>query len=282
MSNTLLAQHVNKLTVLCLFVIAGLLMLTTYVWAQAKAADERLVERQFSLSLVNLSQKIDARIESMKLIAKTIASDKHIHDWVENGFAADQESLLVDKLGYLVNEYGLTSASFADKNTHKYWNHEGFLRVLQPETDTWYFAYLASGEADLISVYHDKNKNRVDVYVNHQQTAGNGLSGIATSFDGVLDMLNTSIFAKHGDIYLVDSSGEVQIQAESDNSGSTTGSTTESTNLQDLFSEQVVGGLLQPSSTDSVEFKLVGNSLVGARYIPNMNWYVVVNLANEG
>ena len=279
MSNTFLAEHVNKLTVSSLFVIACLLMLTTYVWAQARAADERLVEQQFSLSLVNFSQKIDTRIGSIKLIAKTVANDEHIHAWIENGFTADQETVLVNKLGFLVNEYGLTSASFADKNTHKYWNHEGFLRVLQPEIDTWYFSYLASGEPDLISVYHDKNKNRVDVYVNYQQTDGNGLSGIATSFDGVLDMLNTSIFAKHGDIYLVDSSGKIQVQAESDTTATT--ATTATTSLQEIFSEAVVDSLLQPSSTDSVEFIKIGNRLLGARHIPNMNWYVVVNLAKQ-
>jgi hypothetical protein len=61
-------------------------------------------------------------------------------------------------------------------------------------------------------VYHDKNKKHVDVYVNYQQSKGNGLSGIATSFNGVLDILNISIFAKHGEVYLVDSLGKTQVQ----------------------------------------------------------------------
>jgi len=270
MSNPIFAKHVNKIIVSAVFVIACLLLSITYVWTEAKAADERLLEQQFNLSLVNLSQNIDARISSMKLIAKTVANDKHIHDWVENGFAANQESILVNKLGYLVNEYGLTSASFADKNTHKYWNHEGFLRVLQPETDSWYFAYLASSESDLVSVYHDKNKHRVDVYVNYQQPDGNGLSGIATSFDGVLDMLKNSLFAKHGDIYLVDSSGKIQVHAEADIAGVK--------NLQDMFSKEIVVSLLQPNFPAFIEVNQSGNELLGASYIPSMNWYVVASV----
>ena len=270
MSNPIFAKHVNKIIVSAVFVIACLLLSIIYVWTEAKAADERLLEQQFNLSLVNLSQNIDARISSMKLIAKTVANDKHIHDWVENGFAANQESILVNKLGYLVNEYGLTSASFADKNTHKYWNHEGFLRVLQPETDSWYFAYLASSESDLVSVYHDKNKHRVDVYVNYQQPDGNGLSGIATSFDGVLDMLKNSLFAKHGDIYLVDSSGKIQVHAEADIAGVK--------NLQDMFSKEIVVSLLQPNFPAFIEVNQSGNELLGASYIPSMNWYVVASV----
>lgn len=265
-----LTKRMNKPTLLGLFVIICLLMLTSYSWIQTKDADERLLEQQFNLSLINISQNIDARISNMKLIAKTLANDRHIHDWVGGGFALNQESILVDKLGFLVEEYGLTSASFADKSTHKYWNHEGFLRVLQPEIDTWYFAYLKSTQSDLISVYHDKNKNRVDVYVNYQQTEGNGLSGIATSFDGVLDILKNSLFAKYGDIYLVDSAGKVQVHADPDIAGTKS--------LQDMFSREIVDKLLQPNSTGFIELNETVDGLLGVSYIPSMDWYVVANV----
>jgi hypothetical protein len=271
MSTTFLAKHVNKLITSGLLVIVCLSVLLIYVFIDAKMTEKRLLQQQFNLSLVNLSQNIDARISSMKLIAKTLANDKHIHDWVATGFAADKESILVNKLGFLVKEYGLTSASFADKNTHKYWNHEGFLRVLKPEIDTWYFAYLKSGESDLVSVYHDKNKNRVDVYVNYQQTDGNGLSGIATSFDGVLEILKNSLFAKHGDIYLVDNLGNIQVHAEADVAGVKS--------LQDMFSKDTVDRLLQPNASGFMEFNQAADRLLGASYIPSMNWYVVANVS---
>jgi hypothetical protein len=52
-------------------------MLIVYVWTNAKSAGERLVGQQFNLSLVNLSQNIDARILDIKLIVKTNANNKH-------------------------------------------------------------------------------------------------------------------------------------------------------------------------------------------------------------
>ena len=265
-----LIKNVNKLMALGLLIIVCLAFLVCYMWSQAKIADEKLFEQQLNLSLINLSQKIDTRIARMKLIAKTVANDTHIHSWVASGFAANQESVLINKLGFLVKEYGLTSASFADKNTHKYWNHEGFLRVLQPETDAWYFEYLASANSDLVSVYHDKNKQRVDVYVNYQQPNGNGLSGIATSFNGVLDMLNNSLFAKHGDIYLVDSLGKIQVYVEADIAGAKS--------LHEMFSHEMIANLLQPNSTTLIKSNQLEDSWFGASYIPNMNWYVVVKV----
>ena len=269
-----LIKNVNKLMALGLLIIVCLAFLVCYMWSQAKIADEKLFEQQLNLSLINLSQKIDTRIASMKLIAKTVANDTHIHSWVASGFAANQESVLINKLGFLVKEYGLTSASFADKNTHKYWNHEGFLRVLQPETDAWYFAYLATDKSDLVSVYHDKNKHRVDVYVNYQQPDGNGLSGIATSFNGVLDMLKNSLFAKYGDIYLVDSLGKIQVNAEVNVAGAKS--------LHDMFSHDIIDNLLQPNSTSIIKSNQFEDGWLGASYIPNMNWYVVVKVTKAG
>lgn len=255
--------------VLTFFSVSGV-----YVWSQLSKLNDQIIQRELPFVLSHLADKVDARVAKMKLLSKTIANDEHIHSWVKRGFDSKTEAILVKKLGFLVNEFTLTSASFADKNTHKYWNHEGFLRVLQPEVDTWYFAYLASAKQDLISVYHDKNNNRVDLYVNYQQTAGNGLSGIATSFNGVLDLLNASIFAKQGEIYLVDSSGKIQVHDNPEIAGKI--------QLEDIVGADIAKHLLTKKSPlflseDTLEYTLIGSS-----YIPSMDWFVVTEVSKEG
>lgn len=224
-----------------------------------------------ALILDNLSQKIDARISIMKLIAKSIANDAHIHEWINSGFAPTKEALLLEKLGFFVDEYSLTSASFADKNTHQYWNHEGFLRVLDPNIDTWYFNYLAKAEQDLISVYHDKNKKRVDIYVNYQQIDGKGLSGIATSFDGVLDMLATSKLAATGQLYLVKPDGSIKLDANN--------KLAENTLIQHAYTHSDIQRVFnQPfSSSERTNGKAttLNANAVKVKRVPAMNWYLV-------
>lgn len=161
--------------------------------------------------LDNLGLSISTRISNMKIIAKSIANDAHIHAWVEHDFPASQESLLLNKLNFYVSTFDLTSASFADKNTHKYWNHEGFLRILTPQIDTWYFSYTATQNADLISIYHDRNKKRVDLYVNYQQLGGNGLSGVASSFNSFMDKLTDSELASKGTLFITDKLGNIKV-----------------------------------------------------------------------
>jgi Na+-transporting methylmalonyl-CoA/oxaloacetate decarboxylase beta subunit len=82
MSKPFLAKHINKLIASGLLVMVCLSVLLIYVCIDAKTTEKRLLQQQFNLSLVNLSQNIDARISSMKLIAKTLANDKHIHGYV--------------------------------------------------------------------------------------------------------------------------------------------------------------------------------------------------------
>lgn len=273
MSSAHSAKTLNVYVVCVLFVLTCFSVSGVYVWSQVSISNEQIIQRELPLVLSNLGEKVDARVAKMKLLSKTIANDAHIHKWVNDGFDSTKEAILVNKLGFLVNEFELTSASFADKNTHKYWNHEGFLRVLQPEVDTWYFAYLDSAKQDLISVYHDKNNRRVDLYVNYQQTDGNGLSGIATSFNGVLDLLNASIFAKQGEIFLVDSTGKIQVHANPEIAGTT--------QLQDIFGEVIAKKLLTKNSTRFLSENTLEYTVLGSSYVPSMDWFVVTEVSKD-
>jgi len=283
-STTKTRVYAVSAAILFVFMLAG----AVYINPQGTQTNKYNVENTLGLSLDVLSAKVDARVAQMKLISKGLANDKHIHAWVNDGFDASQEPVLVDKLGFYVEEYGLTSASFADKNSHKYWNHEGFLRVLTPETDTWYFAYLASAKQDLVSVYYDQNKKRVDLYVNYQQTDGNGLSGIATSFNGVLNMLNDSVFAQHGTVFLVDSAGIIQVQSGSsgekkyDQVGQDDASGPQ--NLQLLLGENNAKLMLKAQGEQGAQFTSSlsdENMLIGSSYIPSMAWFMVAQVPKD-
>jgi hypothetical protein len=226
-----------------------------------------------ALTIQNIAGNIDKRISSMKMLANTIANDSHIQQWVDDGFVPADEHTLVSKLGYLVSEYELTSASFADTDSNKYWNHEGFLRVLVPEIDTWYFAYLESGEQNLISVYYDKNKKRVDLYVNYQQPNGNGLSGIATSFNGVIETLAKSPLNIYGELFIVDSIGKVQVHPDPKIAGKF--------NLEQLYSAETAQTLLTPQPFNYVNNAAVKGQYLVSSYIPSMDWFVVAQLKGE-
>ncbi|KKO44729.1 chemotaxis protein [Arsukibacterium ikkense] len=249
--------------------MAFLLLISVPVSSEPLPHSESVV----ALTIKNLSANVDNRISNMKLLANTIANDAHIHAWRENGFTPGEEPVLISKLGYLVQQYELTSASFADTKSHKYWNHEGFLRVLVPEVDTWYFAYLQSGKQDQISVYHDKNKNRVDLYINYRQANGYGLSGIATSFDGVVRMLQDSPLSQQGELFIVDHKGVIQVHPDPDVAGKFS--------LEQRYSKETSQHLLKPQAFNHTTTVGAQQQYLVSSYIPSMGWYLVAQLTGE-
>lgn len=230
------------------------------------------------LQLDNLALNISARISNMLLIAKSIANDTHIHAWVKQGMpqqpitgaseASALETTLLNKLGFYVGEFDLTSASFADKNSNKYWNHEGFLRVLEPSIDTWYFAYLASQQAKLVSIYHDQNKHRVDLYVNFQQLDGNGLSGVASSFNSFLDKLNTHSLAGKGDLLIVDANAKVQVH-QNILMGE------KSLTLDALYNEKQSAAILSQLQNVEMQGAEMQNDAILSARIDSTDWYLI-------
>ena len=239
-----------------------------------KVKIEKVLKKEtVSLALQNIALKVDQRIANMKILANTIANDAHIHRWIEAGQSDNLEHVLLAKLGYLVNEYTLTSASFADTSSNKYWNHEGFLRVLDPKIDLWYFNYLDSKQQDLISVYHDKNKKRVDLYVNYRQLDGIGLSGIATSFDGVVNMLNSSILKAKGEVFIVDSAGTIQIHPDPAIAGKSS--------LQSLIGDTLASQLLIKQVFNETNVQNKQGVYLASAFIPSMNWFVVFQMKTK-
>lgn len=256
-----------------IILLPALLVSLLLVSVSASSEPLKHSESVVALNIKNLSANIDQRISNMKILANTIANDAHIHAWRDNGFTASEEPVLISKLGYLVEQYGLTSASFADTKSNKYWNHEGFLRVLDPDVDTWYFAYRKSGQQDLISVYHDKNKNRVDLYINYRQANGYGLSGIATSFYGVVRMLADSPLSQHGELFIVDHEGVIQVHPDPEVAGKFT--------LAQRYLKQASHSLLRQQAFNHTTMVGEQKQYLVSSYIPSMGWYLVAQLPGE-
>lgn len=266
----MLKQTPHKSTISSVIIFLSIILQSYSALALQKPLEQPVLEAtelDSTLSLQNIALKIDKRIANMKILANTIANDTHIHQWVDAGHPEVQEKILLEKLAYVVGEYELTSASFADTQSNKYWNHEGFLRVLDPKIDTWYFNYLASNQQDLISVYHDKNKHRVDLYVNYRQENGLGLSGIATSFDGVVSMLSNSELNQFGELFIVDSLGKIQVHNDPDIAGSSS--------LEAKFGSDIATVLLRKQTVNQIRHEQDKNVYLASALIPSMSWFVV-------
>jgi methyl-accepting chemotaxis protein len=264
----------QKITLtLSLFVLFTALIVGTIGMLTAKKSiEERVLSSELPNTMNKIGEKIDNEALVMQKFAQLIANDPFILKWNAEGQDKAGESLLIEKINSIISENGLSSASFADKETAKYWNQTGFLRTLKDNTaDGWFFRYVASKEKTMTSIYVDPNTGKTDLFVNYQQVNGRGLSGTAKSFNAVVKMLADFKIEQTGFVYLVDSNGVVQLHKDR--------SLLKKAKLSSLYNQQVASSLLQKKANNITELKVDGERhLLASSHIPSMGWFVVAEV----
>lgn len=234
--------------------------------------EDRVLGTELPNIVKRIANEIDGKITAMQIIATQIATDPFILQWNEQGQSAQGEKALIKLLQNTVVQHNLSAASFADKKTNRYWNQEGFLRTLKDDAaDGWFFNYIQSKRANMVSVYRDPNTGKTDLFVNYQQANGRGLSGTAKSFKDVVDLLASFKLEASGFVYLVDDQGLVRLHTD-------TGLINKA-NLDALYGNGNVTRLLEKSDFNLAIVEMNNTKmLVVSSYIPSMNWYVVAQV----
>ena len=260
-----------SLSVLTIAILVSILATIT----AKNSIEERMLTKELPNTTQRISENIDAYISEMQAISRQIATDPYLLTWLENGAPADQEPLLIEKLGTIAEQNNLSVASFADRETARYWNQKGFLRVLRNDAeDGWFYAYRDSGETYSASVYVYPNDREADMFVNYQQPNGRGLSGTAKSFNSVVDSLAQYQIEKSGFVYLVNAQGGIELHPKK--------SSLNADSLAELFGSEAAGPLLR-----SQEFAFTSTTLnneetiLASSYISSLGWYVIAQVPRD-
>ena len=188
---------------------AAILVGSISQWIARDLVKENMEELQLPSLLKQVGNRVDREASVMLTVAHGIASNPDILAWSSAGADSAGERRLLSYLSNIVEFNDLTVASFVDRTTYKYWNQDGFLRVLQnDEFDGWFFAYKNSGEPISLSLYNEPGQG-YRLFANYQQVNGRGMSGVAKSVDELLDIINAVKIAQTGFVFLVDGNGTI-------------------------------------------------------------------------
>ncbi|MGS2719536.1 methyl-accepting chemotaxis protein [Paraglaciecola aestuariivivens] len=261
------------LTLILFVVLTTVLVGSISMFTAKSSIESRLLNTELPNTVQKISEQIDHEITLMQVIARQIATDPHILKWNSQGHNPQEEGLIVQKLQEVAKYNDLSAVSFADKQTAKYWNQDGFLRTLQNDNaDGWFFAYVKSKKQNMASVYRDPNTGKTDLFVNYQQPNGRGLSGTAKSFDAVVKRLNTFKLEESGYVFLVDTLGKIQIHQSSKKIGQS---------LSKVYPSNV-SKLLTKNTFNFVQAEYQGEKVIlASSHIPSMDWFVVANIPHN-
>lgn len=178
-----------------------------------KVVVERMLHHEMPALVKQVGQTLDTQILQMTTITRQLAENPYVLAWASNGFAEAEESMLLTQIRAVQQQLQLDAASWADRQTGRYWNQDGFLRTLNPQEDAWFFAFRDSGQPTNVSLFTEPD-GRVRMFVNYQQLNGRGLSGIAVSLQQLVEYLNTVRIAESGLVFLVNQEGQIVLHPD--------------------------------------------------------------------
>ncbi|MGK4474534.1 methyl-accepting chemotaxis protein [Aeromonas molluscorum] len=238
-----------------------------------RSAQQLIETRMFEQELPNLTQRIGKDIEkdlnSVANAAKQLANDRFVLDWVARGMPKEQEGILISQLKDLTQQYGLVTASFADRQSAAYYNQDGFLRNLTQSQDAWFYDYTKSQQDLMLSIFREAN-GEMKLFVNFQQLGGRGLAGLAKSLDTMVATLSNFRVGDSGFVFMTDGSGKVKLHPDAARIDRDT--------LSQLAGPDAAA-LLTKQEFSASHAEVDGQAVVLATsYIPLLDWYLVVQV----
>lgn len=261
---------------LILILVIAVLASTLLVGTIQQYIARQLVEQNMeSVQLPNMvkqvANRVDKEVTVMKSVAYSIANNPDVIAWSQAGANRAGETQLVNYLGQLKDFNDLTVTSFVDRQTHKYWNQDGFLRVLKNDKfDGWFFAYKDSGQPVSLSLYNEPGQG-YRLFANYQQVNGRGMSGVAKSVDDLMAVLNSVKIAESGFIFMADEKGTINAHANTNLLGKS--------HLRDITSSAIASTLLTKQDFNLIRGEVEGEDMLFAStYVKSAGWYVIAQV----
>ena len=260
----------RKITILGIVIalsVASFIGITALLSAKT-IIEQRMIQSELPSKLQAIDNYISLEINKLLSAAEQLSSNQFIVAWAKSGDNNDQT--LVSELNRVVKQYDLATASWANRDTAQYWNQEGFLRVLDHQQDGWFFDFKESQLPYSISLYQEPNGD-MKMFVNHQQTNGIGLTGLAKSIDDMQALLNRFTIEQTGFVFIVDNDGLIKLHQNVNTVGKT--------NLDTLYGAQISRRLLTGNEFNLQEIQLNGDAFfIAASPIKNTQLYVVAQV----
>ncbi|MFQ2269950.1 methyl-accepting chemotaxis protein [Aeromonas enteropelogenes] len=269
----MLASLTLKQKILATITLAVVLSCLLVGYFSQRSAQQLIEKRMFEQELPNLTQRISKEIEQdlkgIAQAARQLATDRFILDWVDRGMPKEQEPILINQLKDVASQYGLVTASFADRQSAAYYNQDGFLRNLTPTQDAWFYDYTKSQKEMTLSIFRESN-GEMKLFVNFQQLDGRGLAGFAKSLDAMVAMVSSFRLEQSGIVFMVDSSGKVKLHPNASHID------------RDTLGALVSGdsaSLLAKRPFAVINAEVDGQPMVlASSYIPMLDWYLVTQV----
>ncbi|MCU4675032.1 diguanylate cyclase [Catenovulum sp. 2E275] len=251
--------------------------LVSYLVAH-QTVSKQITHSALPLTSDNIYSEIQRDLMRPIFISSLMAHDTFVRDWTISG--EQDQSSLVRYLAEIQQKYQTVTAFYVSDNTLNYYHSSGVLRTVEkgPAINEWYYRVKAMPDEYEINIDHDTaNPTRLSVFVNYKtfDYEGNfiGATGVGLALDKVQRLIETYQQKFNRVVYFVNNEGETTLRT-SDFSG----------NPQTLLQQDFKDLIHQYAQVKHKSFQYQSGPhtvYVNARYIPEFNWYVVIEQTDD-
>lgn len=235
-------------------------------------------ENMVTLTSKNISNEVNDFLSKPFIVAKTMANDALLKNWLRNENILSRDSLTLIKkfLSAYKNKYGYEEVFLVSERTHMYYYDGGMDRVISASNakDKWYYDFKNSKNEYNITVDTDEiHKGSIYLYINFkiEDEKGNfvGVTGVALDISKINDIFEKYQKTYNLKAYITSKDNNIKIYSYGAKFFKELSSLPELIENKELFNRN--------RNMNFIWYKGKGeNTCITAEYINDLNWYVCV------
>ncbi|WP_261857747.1 methyl-accepting chemotaxis protein [Photobacterium sanguinicancri] len=240
--------------------------------------EQRLLKSELPATLMQFNRSIDKEISILLAAAEQLGNSRLLTEKIQpnpianQDLSVNQDTVILDELKAVKQQYQLIDASIANRHTGTYWM-DSFTESRQHRENGWFTKLVASGQEKSLSVYRE-DSGEVKLFLNYQRPHGRSLAGLSKSMNGMVSFINQFTLEQTGFIYLVDNQGTFRLHKNTQKLGKAT--------LQSEYSASASQQLLNKTDFNFATVDRDGKEiLIATSYIPSMDWFVVAEVPHQ-
>ena len=266
----------NRLiTILSLILTTGFLLtsLASYVVSRSSLRDQ-ILNNELPLTSDNIYSEIQRDLLQPIFISSLMSSDTFLRDWVIAG--EKDTGQIVRYLDEIKRRYNTLTSFFVSEKTKRYYYSKGILKTVSEgeKRDAWYFRVREMFTDYEINVDPDMaNSDAMTIFINYRVNDYNGeyigAAGVGLAVTAVKALIESYQNDYGRIIYFVDHNGDIVLHGSGFPDGQKS--------LDDINGLASHASEILSHSQRYIRYQKSGGAyLLNTRYIPEFNWYLLV------
>lgn len=270
------------ISVLALILVAAFCFIILLNYSSAKRNLTQEIRRS-SLPLLRDNIYSEIQKEFLPLInsSSMMASDSFLKNWAIEGEERTEE--VIQYLSEIRRSYGYESVFFVSAVTGNYYHYEGILKQIDRNDphDVWFYRFIDGGKSFELDVDNDQAaEDRLTIFINYRVSDFEanllGVTGVGIEIDGLAAFFQERQEQYRRRMYLVDHDGVVQVHSDPGRIGQQNIRRTDG--IADIADELLQ---INEAPLDATYEGPGGTVLISARYIPEIDWFLIVEQDQE-